>query len=165
MKQVKIGLTEKLRQRLDEAAKVEGRTLSEEVRTRLEESIYDDSMPDFARVMGREVATIAQIVMLSALEKKPDGKPVTKDDIKKARGVIWRAMVVATNDYFAELKPKHFSSEPILPPPTEPDVRADAIGHAAAQALFLWASGEAKAASPEVDWMFKPRQKPQEETP
>jgi hypothetical protein len=73
-------------------------------------------------------------------------------------------MVVAVNDYFAELKPRHFSAEPIIPPPTEPNVRADAIGHAAAQGLFLWASGQAQSPFPEVSWLFKNRGKSEGQT-
>jgi hypothetical protein len=135
MQQVKIGLTDRLRSDLDKAAKRAGRTLSEECRLRLEDSLIDEELPEFARVAGREVAIIAQIVLLSVIEKEPD--------------------------YFAEIKPRHFSKNPIIPPPTEPDVRADAIGHAAAQGLFVWASGQAKSPYPEVSWLFKHPNKPE----
>jgi hypothetical protein len=161
MQQVKIGLTPKLRSNLDKAAKAAGRTLSEECRLRLDQSTLDDQMTEFARVAGREVAIIAQIVQLSTMEKRD--KPPTEQELQKLQSTIWRAMVVAVNDYFANIKPQHFSKKPLDPPPTQPDVRADAIGHAAAQGLFVWASGKTESPYPEISWMFKHPARSQEE--
>jgi hypothetical protein len=157
MQQVKIGLTDRLRSDLNKAAKRAGRTLSEECRLRLEDSLIDENLFDFARTAGREVAIIAQIVMLSTIEKGQ----IAEEKRPKLTSTIWRAMVVAVNDYFAEIKPRHFSKTPIVPPPTESDARADAIGHAAAQGLFVWASGQAKSPYPEVSWLFKHPHKPE----
>jgi hypothetical protein len=165
MPQVKIGLSDRQRSALEKAAKAAGRTFSEECRIRLSKSIFeDDAMGDFARVCGHEVSIIAQIVQLSSFEKDTKVADLSAEQLSKYQSTMWRAMVVAVNDYFSEIKPKHFGPQ-LTPPPTEPNVRADAIGHAAAQGLFVWASGQAGSPYPEVDWMFKHRPKPQEEKP
>lgn len=155
MQQVKIGLTDKQRGALEAAAKKNGRTLSEEVRLRLESSLLDDELSDFARVAGREVSMIVQIVTLSAAaDEKASGDLSSDEGRARIRSVMWRATVVAVNDYFAEIKPRHFSASPIVPPPTEPNIKADAIGHAAAQALFVWALGGTVPTDSPASWLF-----------
>jgi hypothetical protein len=154
MQQLKIGLTGAQRGQLEKAAKKAGRTLSEECRRRLEASLTDDEMHEFARVAGREVAILAQIVLFSVFDKKTE-EDLSENDKARLRSTLWRAMAVALTEYFTEIKPREFSRDPINPPPTEPDIRADAIGHAAAQGLFLWASGKAKSPYPELSWLFR----------
>ena len=69
MKQVKIGLTGKQRGALDRSAKEAGRTLSQEIRQRLETSISDDErFSAFAKLMGEQVKWLSQMVIASAFE-------------------------------------------------------------------------------------------------
>ncbi|MCW2219518.1 hypothetical protein M2232_003050 [Bradyrhizobium japonicum] len=160
MQQVKIGLTPKQRGALEVAANRNGRTLSEEVRLRLETSLQQDELSGFARTVGQEVSMIVQIVQLSAaVDAQGQGQRVdelSEGEQTKIKSVMWRAAAVAVNDYFTEIKARALGIK-IDPPPTEPDVKADAIGHSAAQALFVWTSGGNVPSDSRTSWLFEIR--------
>ncbi|MET4149918.1 hypothetical protein [Bradyrhizobium sp. RT7b] len=147
MQQVKIGLTHKQRTALDLAAKKNERTLSEEVRVRLANSLLEDDITTYSRVAGREVMYLAEIVLLSVIGKN---RRLTDEDVKQAvKEKLHRAMAVAVTDWFTQIK----SPEK---PATEPDVEADAIGHASAKGLLVWTTGQFDMEPPDhaVNWLF-----------
>ncbi|WP_441267977.1 hypothetical protein AB7G19_17075 [Bradyrhizobium sp. 215_C5_N1_1] len=145
MKQVKIGLTGKQRSELDRAAKAAGRTLSDEIRRRLANSLAQDRLSGFAQVVGDEAMWLAQIVFHTALGQRlqlvPDngqgdvldqGQNFDLNDAKENFGPeLRRALVVALNDWFGEIK---FGER------LEVDSKADTIGRAAAQSFFVMQS-------------------------
>jgi hypothetical protein len=145
MKQVKIGLTGKQRGALDRAAKEAGRTLSQEVRRRLANSLDQDRLSDMARVVGDEAMWLAQIVFHTAVGQRlrlvpasADGETLDQDqsfDLKEAKEgfgpEVRRALVVALNDWFGEIK---FGER------LEADPTADTLGRAAAQSFLVMQS-------------------------
>lgn len=147
MKQVKIGLTGKQRGDLEQSAKAAGRTLSEEIRRKLANSLAQDSMSAFAQVVGDEAMWLAQIVFHTALgqrlelvpikdsdpedQKKEAGQRLLKEGQETFGPELRRALVVALNDWFGEIK---FGER------LEVDAKADTIGRAAAQSFFVMQS-------------------------
>jgi hypothetical protein len=63
MQQLKIGLTDEQREQLEAKAKAAKRTLSEEIRRRLESSLYDDKLYPAAKQFGDDIAQLAQFLM------------------------------------------------------------------------------------------------------
>jgi hypothetical protein len=64
MKQLKVGLTDQLRQQLEAETKKSLRTLSDEIRQRLESSLADARLYPGLKELGEEVAQMAQFLLL-----------------------------------------------------------------------------------------------------
>lgn len=142
LKQLKIGLTGKQRGELDRAAREAGRTLSLEVRHRLEVSLADDErFSAFAKLMGEETKWLAQMVLASTLRDNQIVDP-KKEDWEKAAPRILRALIVALNEWFGSVR---------YTPTTGPDPEADTIGKAAAKNYLLLRSALERRAAEEDD--------------
>jgi hypothetical protein len=61
MKQIKVGLPDTTRDYLEEQAEANGRSLSEEARARLDQSVVDDRYDKHTRELGRDVMRLAQM--------------------------------------------------------------------------------------------------------
>ena len=131
MKQVKISLTGKQRGELELSAQKTGRSLSEEVRRRIDISLLDERFSLFAHEVAEEVKWLAQMVLVSASEKDQALLAPLNEDLKKIDPTVQRALVVALNEWFGPIK---------FGQPTKPDLEADTIGKAAAKNYLLLAS-------------------------
>jgi Arc-like DNA binding domain len=61
MKQIKVGLPDTTREYLEERARSNERSLSEEVRARIDQSVVDDRFDKAAQELGRDVMRLAQM--------------------------------------------------------------------------------------------------------
>jgi hypothetical protein len=143
MKQLKVSLNTKQRADLERSAKESGRSLSEEIRRRLETSLVDDEkFSVFARLIGEETTWLAQMVMAAALENDQI-VDATEDDWKKIAPTVQRALVVALSEWWGPIR---------FGQPTTPDLRADTIGKTAAKNfLFLTEALARRRAADEDD--------------
>jgi hypothetical protein len=142
MKQVKVGLTGKQRRELERSAKKIGRSLSEEVRRRVDMSLLDEKFSPFAHEVAEEVKWLAQMVLVSALEKDQALLEPVTEDLKKIGPTVHRALVVALNEWFGSIR---FGSR------TEANPEADIIGKAAAKNYLLLATELRRRATEEED--------------
>jgi hypothetical protein len=79
MKQIKVGLPDSTRDYLDERARSNERSLSEEVRARVDQSVVDDRFDKAAQELGRDVMRLAQ---MSAEGIKWDAGGSWQEDLK-----------------------------------------------------------------------------------
>jgi hypothetical protein len=143
MKQLKVSLNGKQRGALERAAKDAGRSLSEEIRRRLADSLAQDRLLEFALVAGEDAMFLAQIVCASALGQRfeipPDGRAgivvqneegFELDDqaVKNLGHTVNRALVVALNEWFGKIK---------FEKPPEANSEADTLGRIAANSYSI----------------------------
>jgi hypothetical protein len=61
MKQIKVGLPDATRDYLEERAQSNGRSLSEEVRARIDQSVIDDRYDKYTQELGRDIMRLAHM--------------------------------------------------------------------------------------------------------
>jgi hypothetical protein len=148
MKQLKVSLNAKQRGALERAATKAGRSLSEEIRRRLSDSLARDQLDAFALVVGDEAAMIAQITLGIAFGQHrkvqgPNGFVLTDEQgqelpdeaLKNLGFKIDRALLVAFNEWFGRIK-----FEKLLGRASETEIvwgHAAANGYSAARAKVI----------------------------
>jgi hypothetical protein len=80
MKQIKVGLPDATREYLDEQARANGRSLSEEVRARIDQSVFDDRYDKETQELGRDIMRLAQMNAMSTQWDAPGGS--WRNDLK-----------------------------------------------------------------------------------
>src|SRR4051812_3598438 len=80
MKQIKVGLPDHTREYLDERAQTGGRSLSEEVRARVDQSVFDDRYDKDTQELGRDIMRLAQMNAGSTQWNAPGGS--WRNDLK-----------------------------------------------------------------------------------
>lgn len=96
MKQIKVGLPDNTRGYLEERAQTNGRSLSEEVRARVDQSLVDDRYDKETQELGRDIMRLAQMNAGSTQWNAPGGS--WRNDIKH-----FTALRVAVDAWFDNL--------------------------------------------------------------
>jgi hypothetical protein len=99
MKQIKVGLPDETREYLEGFARINGRSLSEEARARIDQSKYDDTFSAATQDLGRDVMWLAHMVTDSA--RWMQGEPTWSDDAS-----IFEALKIAMDAWLDDLKQK-----------------------------------------------------------
>jgi hypothetical protein len=97
MKQIKVGLPDDTREYLESFARINGRSLSEEARARIDQSKRDDLFDPATQELGRDVMWLAHMVKDSA--RWTNREPSWTDDPR-----LFESLKVAIETWLAEFE-------------------------------------------------------------
>jgi len=97
MKQVNVALRDETRGYLDEMSAKNGRTLSEEIRVRLDRSIIEDRFDAQTKEFGRDLMWVAYLVAEGSKWALPEGADWHSDQC------LFKALRVAVDAWLADL--------------------------------------------------------------